>query len=86
MNKILTYLLDYDVFFRYTPLDYALMGEFQEVSQFLMEQGSLSITGIQEIAASKIQSYFRGYRVRKTFLERKRLLMKHELLRRQSQQ
>ncbi|XP_074644688.1 uncharacterized protein LOC141901380 [Tubulanus polymorphus] len=66
---------------RYTPLDYALMGEHHAVAQFLIEQGSLSISGIQEIAAAKVQSYFRGYRVRKTFLERKQLLMKHEQLR-----
>merc|ERR1711976_373092 len=44
-------------------------------------QGGLSITGIQDIAALKIQAVFRGYRVRKTFLERKKLLMKHEQLR-----
>ncbi|XP_023931035.1 inversin-like isoform X1 [Lingula anatina] len=66
---------------RYTPLDYALMGEHREVSQFMIEQGALSINGIQELAACKIQSNFRGYRVRKTFLERKKLLMKHEQLR-----
>ncbi len=47
----------------------------------MMECGALSITGIQAIAASKIQAVYRGYRVRKTFLERKKLLMKHEQLR-----
>ncbi|XP_064646687.1 inversin-like [Lineus longissimus] len=66
---------------RYTPLDYALIGEHHDVAQFMMEQGGLSISGIQEIAAAKIQSYFRGFRVRKTFLERKKLLMKHDQLR-----
>ena len=121
--------------FRYTPLDYALMGEHLEVAQYMIEQGALSITGIQDIAALKIQviimimimsrrrrskrckkqrhtsknknliklswshkkhislsfdlfiwffqSVFRGYRVRKTFLERKMLLMKHEQLRKE---
>ncbi|KAK2142467.1 hypothetical protein LSH36_951g03000 [Paralvinella palmiformis] len=66
---------------RYTPLDYALMGEHYDVAQYMIEQGALSITGIQDIAALKIQAVFRGYRVRKTFVERKRLLMKHEQLR-----
>ncbi|XP_052235059.1 inversin-like isoform X4 [Dreissena polymorpha] len=69
---------------RYTPLDYALMGEHHEVAQFLLEQGALSITGIQDIAALKIQSAFRGYRVRKTFKENKRLLMKHEQLKKEA--
>jgi len=66
---------------RYTPLDYALMGEYFEVCQFLIEHGAVSITGIQDVAAVKIQAWFRGVRVRRTFLERKKLLMKHEQLR-----
>ncbi|XP_052812830.1 inversin-like isoform X2 [Mya arenaria] len=69
---------------RYTPLDYALMGEHHEVAQYMLEQGALSITGIQDIAALKIQSAFRGYRVRKTFKENKRLLMKHEQLKKEA--
>jgi len=66
---------------RYTPLDYALMGEYFEVCQFMIEHGAVSITGIQDVAAVKIQSWFRGIRVRRTFVERKKLLMKHEQLR-----
>lgn len=69
---------------RYTPLDYALMGEHHDVAQYMIEQGALSITGIQDIAATKIQSAFRGYRVRKTFIERKKLLMKHEMLKKEA--
>ncbi|CAL1532046.1 unnamed protein product [Lymnaea stagnalis] len=69
---------------RYTPLDYALMGEHHEVAQYMIEQGALSITGIQDIAAQKIQSAFRGYRVRKAFIERKKLLMKHEKLKKEA--
>jgi len=67
---------------RYTPLDYALMGEYFEVCQFMIEHGAVSITGIQDVAAIKIQAWFRGVRVRRTFVERKKLLMKHEQLRR----
>ncbi|XP_052080740.1 inversin-like [Mytilus californianus] len=40
---------------RYTPLDYALMGEHHDVAQYMIEQGALSITGIHDIAALKIQ-------------------------------
>ena len=60
------------------------MGEHHEVAQYMLEQGALSITGIQDIAALKIQSTFRGYRVRKTFKENKRLLMKHEQLKKEA--
>ena len=31
------------------------MGEHMEVAQYMVEQGGLSITGIQDIAALKIQ-------------------------------
>ena len=31
------------------------MGEHYEVAQYMIEQGALSITGIQDIAALKIQ-------------------------------
>uniref|UniRef100_A0A4W3KBY6 Inversin n=1 Tax=Callorhinchus milii TaxID=7868 RepID=A0A4W3KBY6_CALMI len=66
---------------RYTPLDYALLGEHQEVIQYMLEHGALSIAAIQDIAASKIQAVYKGYKVRKAFQERKNLLMKHEQLR-----
>ncbi|XP_048464188.1 inversin [Rhincodon typus] len=66
---------------RFTPLDYALLGEHQEVIQYMLEHGALSIAAIQDIAASKIQAVYKGYMVRKAFQERKNLLMKHEQLR-----
>ncbi|KAJ8290991.1 hypothetical protein GJAV_G00020020 [Gymnothorax javanicus] len=66
---------------RYTPLDYALLGEHQEVTQFMLEHGALSIAAIQDIAASTIQAVYKGYKVRKAFRERKKLLMRHEQLR-----
>ncbi|NWX91343.1 INVS protein, partial [Nothoprocta pentlandii] len=66
---------------RYTPLDYALLGEHHEVIQFMLEHGALSIAAIQDIAAFKIQAIYKGYKVRKAFQERKNLLMKHEQLR-----
>ncbi|XP_033107869.1 inversin-like isoform X2 [Anneissia japonica] len=67
---------------RFTPLDHALLNDFHDVAQYMIEQDALSITGIRDIASVKIQSYFRGYCVRKTFLKQKSLLMKHEQLRR----
>lgn len=66
---------------RYTPLDYALLGEHSEVTQFMLEHGALSIAAIQDIAAASIQAIYKGYTVRKAFRERKQLLMRHEQLR-----
>ncbi|KAM4601065.1 inversin isoform 2-T3 [Polymixia lowei] len=66
---------------RYTPLDYALVGEHSEVTQFMLEHGALSIAAIQDIAAASIQAVYKGYTVRKAFRERKQLLMRHEQLR-----
>uniref|UniRef100_A0A8B9K3X0 Inversin n=1 Tax=Astyanax mexicanus TaxID=7994 RepID=A0A8B9K3X0_ASTMX len=56
---------------RYTPLDYALLGEHQEVTQFLLEHGAMSIAAIQDIAASTIQALYKGYKVRRAFKEQK---------------
>ncbi|KAL2083920.1 hypothetical protein ACEWY4_019438 [Coilia grayii] len=66
---------------RYTPLDYALLGEHQELTQYLLEHGAKSIAAIQDIAACSIQALFKGHRVRQAFRERKNLLMRHEQLR-----
>ena len=50
---------------RLTPLDYAIIGGHQEVAQVLIEQGALSISSIQELAAIMIQKCVRGYLVRR---------------------
>ena len=39
----------------FTPLDYALLNDHHEVSQYMIEQGALSITSIRDIAATRIQ-------------------------------
>lgn len=65
---------------RYTPLDCALVGEHHDVALYMVERGALSIAAIQDIAASKLQATWRGYRVRRAFLDRKELMMRHEQL------
>uniref|UniRef100_UPI00358F26ED uncharacterized protein isoform X2 n=1 Tax=Myxine glutinosa TaxID=7769 RepID=UPI00358F26ED len=49
--------------------------------QYMLEQGAMSIATIQDIAAAKIQAVFRGYCERRNFRERRRLLVRHEILR-----
>lgn len=44
----------------------------------MIEQGALTINGIQDIAATTIQKCWRGYQVRKGFEDRKPLLVKHK--------
>ncbi|KAL9957900.1 hypothetical protein ACROYT_G034855 [Oculina patagonica] len=65
---------------RLTPLDYAIIGDHQDVAQYMIEQGALTINGIQDIAATTIQKCWRGYAVRKAFENRKNQLMRHERL------
>ena len=50
---------------RLTPLDYSIIGGHQEVAQVLIEWGALSISGIQELAATAIQRCVRGHLARK---------------------
>lgn len=52
---------------RLTPLDYAIIGGHQEAAQLLIEQGGLSISSIQELAATMIQKCFRGFLTRKKY-------------------
>ena len=50
---------------------------FRVSTQYMIEQGALTINGIQDIAATTIQKCWRGYELRKGFKDRKNLLVKH---------
>ena len=52
---------------RLTPLDYAIIGGHEEVAQLLIENGAMSISGIQEVAAVFIQKWVRGFLVRRKY-------------------
>ena len=54
------------------------MGEHHGIVQYLIEHGALSITGIQDLAASRIQAAVRGYLYRKTCMQREILFIEHE--------
>lgn len=61
---------------KYTPLDYALLENHEKVAAFLIEQGALSIRGIQEMAAVRIQSFIRGELVRRELKDKRDLMRK----------
>jgi len=80
-NHIAVLLVDADDSVQITPLDSALMAEQTEIVAAVMESGGFTITRIHNIAATRVQAYFRGYRIRKVFRERRKLFVKHEQLR-----
>ena len=50
----------------------------------MVEQGAFTIEGIRDIAATTIQFRWRGFQIRKSFQNRKNLLMRHEQLKKNS--
>ena len=50
---------------RFTPLDYAILGEHQDLAQWMIEQGAITISSIQELAAIVIQKVVRGFLARR---------------------
>lgn len=64
---------------RLTPLDYAIIGGHQEVAQVLIEQGGLSISSVQELAAVMIQKTVRGYLARKKVSPQLMILSEHKI-------
>ncbi|XP_059096307.1 inversin-like [Tigriopus californicus] len=68
---------------QFTPLDSAIMGEFKEIIACLLANKGLTLIRIQNIAATRLQAFFRGARIRKCFNSHKSLLLKHEQLRAQ---
>eukprot|EP00794_Sanderia_malayensis_P017324 gene17324-19057_t len=67
-----------------TPLDYAIIREHMDVAQFMMEHSAFTIAGIQDEAATVIQATWRGYRLRKAFVDQKQLFILHEKKRKET--
>lgn len=57
---------------RYTAVDYAYVAEHLEVAEVILDAGGVSITCIMEVAAIKIQSWFKGRLARKRYLQHMR--------------
>ncbi len=68
-----------------TPLDLALSNKNQseDIVSLLVSNGALTMEKIVRIAATRIQALYRSYRIRKSFIEHRDLLLRHERLRRQ---
>ena len=55
-----------------TPLDYAILSDYQDLSQLLIERGALTIASIQDLAAIMIQKIVRGFLVRQNVKKSKK--------------
>jgi ankyrin repeat protein len=70
----------------WTPLDFAMAADHQDVTQFLMDNGALTIAWLQDVAADKIKKFLRRLVVRKheatvmPLIERHKQLTKEESL------
>ena len=62
--------MDY-VMSQFTPLDYALGGDHQDIIELLRANDGLTIDDIRWLSALKIQSRYRGYMIRKKFKPQK---------------
>lgn len=63
-----------------TPLDYALIGDHQNVASYLLgEHNAARACHLKEISAQKIQATWRGYRFRKNWKPHKHLYLKHDM-------
>ena len=67
-----------------TPLDLTLSNNHSDIAKYLESRGGLTMEKIIRISATRIQALYRSYRIRKSFMEHRELLLKHErLLKRQ---
>ena len=68
----------------WTPLDFAMAADHQDVTQFLIDNGALTIAWLQDVAADKIKKFLRCLVVRKheatvmPLIERHKQLTKEE--------
>merc|ERR1719402_534616 len=77
-NNIAILKVEEDDEVQVTPLDSALMAEQSDMVEVIISRHGLTITRIHNIAATRIQAFYRGYRIRTSFNDRKRLFVKHE--------
>jgi hypothetical protein len=57
-------------------LDIAILCKETEIADLLMENGGITFHEIKEIAATRIQTMYRSYKIKTSFEENKALLLK----------
>ena len=66
-------------------MDFAINNHHSDLAKLLESHGGLTMEKIIRISATRIQALYRSYRIRKSFMDHRDLLLKHErLLRRQN--
>ena len=83
-------VLGYEAFCNYrektsnlTPLDCAIAGDHQDVTQFLIDHGALTVAGVQQVASDTIKRYLRSWIWKRKLSTLRPLLEKHEMLTRE---
>ena len=66
-----------------TPLDMAISNHHSDIVKILKSKGGLTMEKIIRMAVTRIQALYRSYRIRKSFIEHRDLLLRHERLRKQ---
>ena len=66
-----------------TPLDLAIAGDQQDVTQFLIDHGALTIAGVQQIASDTIKRYLMLWLSKRKRKSLESLLLKHRMLTRE---
>ena len=64
----------------WTPLDFAMAADHQDVIQFLMDNGALTIARLQDLAADKIKKFLRRLVLRRREAKVKPLIERHKQL------
>ncbi|XP_028406573.1 serine/threonine-protein phosphatase 6 regulatory ankyrin repeat subunit A-like [Dendronephthya gigantea] len=64
----------------WTPLDFAMAADHQDVIQFLMDNGALTIARLQDLAADKIKKFLRRLVLRRREEKVKPLIERHKQL------
>lgn len=67
----------------FTPLDLAIAGDQQDVTQFLIDHGGLTIAGVQQVASDTIKCYLTSWLSKRKRKSLEPLLLKHRMMTRE---
>ncbi len=61
---------------QFTPLDSAVLNDHAEIADYLTSAGAQTLIRRQHLAATRIQAWLRGIRIKKTYNRHRTLLLK----------